>query len=230
MAADPRKRQKQMERRAAKRKTKLHAIVREKSAGLSDRLAGAANYPIADSVATVDLWDQGLGWICLSRELPNGGVAYAIFLVDRYCLGVKNAMAGIVSRFDYDGKIMQKMKGTFRSREIAPATARRFVESAVAYARGLGFPPHPDYQRAKQIFGTIDSAEATEELEFGREGKPVFIAGPNDSAARCRQILATLERSCGLDGSHFVVPIKVAMGDELLMPPNESRHEDTLED
>jgi hypothetical protein len=223
MATDPRKRQKQMERRAAKRKTKHHAIVREKSAGLSERLAAAADCPIVDSLATVDLWDQGLGWICLSRELPNGGVAYAIFLVDRYCLGVKDAMSGIVSRFDYDAEIMQKMKGSFRSREIAPPTARRFVESAVAYARGLGFPPHPDYQRAKLIFGTIDPAEATEDLEFGRDGKPLFIAGPNDGVARCRQILATLERSCGPDGSHFVVPAKPALGGGL---PNETWHDD----
>ena len=98
MATDPRKRQKQMERRAAKRKTKHHAIVREKSAGLSERLVAAENFPVVDSLAAVALWDQGLGWICLSREMPNGGVAYGIFLVDRYCLGVKNAMAGISSR------------------------------------------------------------------------------------------------------------------------------------
>jgi hypothetical protein len=197
MATDPRKRQKQMERRAAKRKTKHHAIVREKSAGLSERLAAAENYPIVDSLATVDVWDQGLGWICLSREMPNGGVAYGIFLVDRYCLGVKNAMAGISSRFDYDSKILQKMNRSFRSEKLTPATARRFVESAVAYARSLGFPPHPDYQRAKLIFGSIDPSEATEELEFGKDGKPLFISGPNDGQARCRQILATLARSCG---------------------------------
>src|SRR5260221_1818025 len=99
------------------------------------------------------------------------------------------------------------MRGKFGWREIPPAPARRFVEPAVAYARNLGFPPHPDYHRAKLIFGEIDAAEASEELEFGKDGKPFFIAGPNDNQARCRQILATLERSCGPSGSHFMRPI-----------------------
>src|SRR6266478_902718 len=99
------------------------------------------------------------------------------------------------------------MRANFGSREITPATARRFVESAVEYARGLGFPPHPDHHRAKLIFGAIDPAQATEELEFGKDGKPFFIAGPNDNQSRCRQILATLERSCGPGGSHFLMPM-----------------------
>lgn len=207
MSADPKKRQKKQERRAAKRKEKHHVIVREKSAGLPERMAAAANFPIVDSLATVDLSDKGLGWIVLSRELPNGGVAVGIFLVDRYCLGVKNAIARISSRYDYDNAILAKMRAHFGSREITPATARRFVESAVEYARNLGFPPHQDYHRAKLIFGDIDPSEATEELEFGKDGKPFFIAGPNDNQARCRQILATLERSCGPGGSHFIMPI-----------------------
>jgi hypothetical protein len=219
-----------MERRAAKRKTKHHAIVREKSAGLAERLAATGTYPIMDSWATVDLWDQGLGWICVGRAMPNGGVAYGLFLVDRYCLGVKNAMAGILSRFDYDSNIVHKTKRQFRTQELTPATARRFVESAVAYARSLGFPAHPDYQRAKLIFGSIDPSEATEELEFGKDGKPLFIAGPNDGQARCRQILATLQRSCGPDGSHFFIPADGPMSERDLTALAELLPDDEVED
>jgi hypothetical protein len=208
MAADPKKQQKKQERRAAKRKAKHHAMVREKSVGLPQRMAAAANFPIVDCLATTDLWDQGLGWVVLSRQLPDGGVAVAIFLVDRYCLGVKDAIARISSRYDYDNEILAKMRPRFGSREITPANARRFVESAVEYARSLGFPPHADYHRAKLLFGAIDPTAATEELEFGKDGKPFFIAGPNDNQARCRQILATLERSCGPGGSHFLMPIE----------------------
>lgn len=137
----------------------------------------------------------------------DGGVAVAIFLVDRNCLGVKNAIARICSRYDYDNEILHKMRSQFQSREITPATARRFVESAVEYARSIGFAPHRDYERARPIFGDIDPAAATEELEFGKDGKPLFIAGPNDDEARCRLIMATLARTVGPDGSHFLIPI-----------------------
>src|SRR5438128_1141645 len=102
MSTDPRKRQKQLERRAAKRKAKHHQIVRATSGGLAQRMAAAASWPILDSFASLDLWDKGIGWVCLSRQLPGGAVAFGVFLIDRYCLGVKNAMADIASRYDYE--------------------------------------------------------------------------------------------------------------------------------
>jgi hypothetical protein len=206
MATDPKKRQKKLERRSAKRKAKQHEFVRTKSAGLPERLTAAAHLPILHSCATLDLWKEGLGWVCLSRQLPNDSVAFGVFLVDRYCLGVKNAMAGITSRHEYDTQVMHKMRSEFTSKDLTPATARKFVEAAVEYARGLGFAPHPDYQRARLIFGAIDPAESTENLELGKDGKPLFISGPYDTPERCRHILHTLEQHCGPEGFHYVLP------------------------
>ncbi len=110
MAADPRKRQKKLAKRSAKRKAKHHEMARTKSAGLPERMAAAAAYPIVDCLATTDLAGEGMGWVLLSRELPDGGVALAIFLIDRYCLGVKDAIARIVSRYEYSNEILHKMR------------------------------------------------------------------------------------------------------------------------
>src|SRR5438105_3691381 len=120
MAADPRKRQKKLERRAAKRKEKKHLIVREQSAGLGERLTAAAAAPVLHAWVTDDLWTQGMGWVLLSRQLPNGYVAVVVFLVDRYCLGVKNALAEIVSRFEYDSKFVRKMRSQFTAKDVTP--------------------------------------------------------------------------------------------------------------
>jgi hypothetical protein len=158
-----------------------------------------------------DLWDQGLGYVCLSRELPNGAVAFAMFLVDRYCLGVKNALVEITSRATYDSRIEDKMRRECETEDVTPAAARKIVERAVEYARSLGFHPHPDYQKAKHIFGSIDPNECKEEFEFGKDGKPFFIAGPRDTPERCRRIMKTLEQSTGPGGSHFMVPISPGM-------------------
>jgi len=220
MATDPRKRQKKLQRRAAHQKSKHMSLMRQKSAGLPGQLTAAAGCPIIDCLATMDLWDQGMGWIILSRQLPNGAVAFAMFLVDRYCLGVKNANANIGSRFDYNELILNKVKSQYQVKTISPADARRIVESAVTFARNLGFRPHADCQRACLLFGSIDPAQATEELEFGKDGKPMFISGPFDNAARCREILATLERSCGPGGFEFFLPMK-PVGGNALEPPEE---------
>lgn len=207
MPVDPKKRQKKQERRAAKRKAKQHQLTREKHAGLPERLAGAVKYPVLHCWATTDLWTKGMGWVCLSRELPNGSVAFGVFLIDRYCLGVKNAMAGITGRFTYDSKIVRKMCSTFQSKEMHPTAARKLVEEAVEYARALGLQPHPDYHKAKLIFGDINPGESTDEFEFGKDGKPLFIGGPYDGVERCRRIMNALERSCGPGGYDFILPL-----------------------
>jgi hypothetical protein len=206
MSKDPRKRQKQLEKRAAKRKSKQHALVREKSAGLPERMTEASRYPILDCFVTDDVWDQGIGWVGLSRQLPNGSIAFALFLVDRYCLGVKNAMAAITSRFDYDERVVHKLQRQFSSKPMSPAAARKFVEQSVEYARSWGLAPHSDYHRAKLIFGSIDAAESSEQFEFGKDGKPLFIAGPHDNEPRCRQVLRTLAEHGGPDDFHFLMP------------------------
>src|SRR5207247_285048 len=121
---------------------------------------------------------------------------------------VKDAMVDIITRYDYDTRIVRKMRAECPSEELSPEAARKLVEGAVEYARGLGLPPHPDFQRAKLIFGAIDPAECMQEFKFGKDGKPCFIAGPYDSPQRCRQIMNALERSCGPEGYHFVAPME----------------------
>jgi hypothetical protein len=138
-------------------------------------------------------------------------VAAAVFLVDCYCLGVKDAFARILSRFEYESDLYRT---TYEMgvRSITPASACKLVEDAVEYARGLGFPPHPDYRKAKPIFGDIDPSASSEEFEFGHSGKPFFVAGPNDDRQRCRAIIATLENNCGPGGYHFLLPADIEDG------------------
>jgi hypothetical protein len=206
MAVDPKKHQKKLAKLAAKRKAKHEQLTREKHAGLPERMASAASYPILESWASEDLWTTGIGYICLSRQLPKGFVAAALFLLDRYCLGVKNVAADVSSRFDYDSRC-RKLRAQFTLKDLAPETARKLVEDSVAYAASLGLHPHVDYQKAKLIFGDIDARQSQEELEFGREGKPFFISGPNDTPQRCRQIIAALEEHCGRGGYDYLVNV-----------------------
>lgn len=212
MPTDPRKRQKQQEHRAAKRQAKHRQVAKEKNLTLAQRLTAAAKYPILHCWTTTTLSTQGLGWVGLSRELPNGFVAFGLFLVDRYCLGVKNAMADITGRFTYDSRITRKMRSGADAEELHPAAARKLVESAVQYARSLGLPPHADYQKAKLIFGDVDAGECAEAFEFGKDGQPFFVAGPHDTPERCRYILKALEQSCGPGGFHYMLPFEVGPG------------------
>jgi hypothetical protein len=207
MAADPRKRQKKQERKATKRKEKKHELVRQQSAGLAERLTAAARYPVLHCLVGDRLADQGMGWVLLSRELPGGRVAVATFLLDRYCLGVKDTHMEILGRSAYESKYLRRMDAEMPSHDVPPAEARKLLTEAVAYARRLGFPPHADSAKAMLLFGDVNPTDSSAVFEFGKDGKPFFIAGPYDTPERCRRILATLTASCGPDGFHHVLPM-----------------------
>jgi hypothetical protein len=206
MAADARKRQKKQERRSRKRKEKKQVLVRRQSLGLAERLAAACQSPVLHCWITESLWEEGIGFVMLSRELPDGRVAVAGFLVDRYCLGVKDAFGEICRGTEYVGRFVEEVGRRMRGRDVAPADARKLLHEAVAYARGIGLAPHPDFAEAIVLFGDVNPADGTAEFEFGLDGKPCFFAGPNDTPGRCRQILSILNRTCGPGHFGFVTP------------------------
>jgi len=219
MAADPRKRQKKLQRRTAKRQEKKHHLVRQQSLGLGGQLAAAARFSILHSWVMGGVFgDKGMGQVLVSRALPNGSVAVGVFLLDRLCLGVKDAFGEILPRSEYDEKFVRQGESRLEVDPVAPALARKLVEEAVAYARDLGFSPHPDYQKARLIFGDIDVSECTEKFEFGKDGKPLFIAGPYDSPQRCRFIMNLLTRRCGPGKFDCIMPL-AGTGARLHMEP-----------
>ena len=217
MALDPRKRQKKLQRRAQKQKERKKALAKHDSRDVSFRLERAAAAPVLHSCGTRALWN-GMGYVLLSRQLSNGAVAFAAFLVDMYCLGVKDGMYNVLSRVEYDQGPYQRLFPAGERVRLRPECARKLVEGAVEFALDLGIAPHRDYRTAKLIFGDIDAAACSKEFEYGRDGKPFFVAGPHDSLARCRQIAEQLAARCGPDGAHYIIPVsRDELGDVLFL-------------
>jgi hypothetical protein len=205
MAKDPRKHQKKLQRQRAKEKAKRKAIAERNSPDMAKRMQRAAHERFLHCCTTTGLFDEGIGNVLVSRELGNGAVAFAAFLVDMYCLGVKDVAMGVTTRGDYDGRIYTKTAREFEIVKLEPAAAKKLIEGAVEYAKEAGFPPHRDYRKAKPIFGDVDATACAEEFTYGKEGKPFFFAGPYDSSTRCRQIISTLTNRFGPDGFDYVV-------------------------
>ena len=207
MVLDARRRQKKKERRHAKQKAKKQDLAKRTLSISAAKIERAASAPILHCCATELLWDQGMGSVLLSRELPNRRVAFGVFLVDAYCLGVKDAWSNLVPRSEYEQRVLGPIFEEHGLVETTPEFARKVVEGAVDYAWSLGFPPHPDYRAARLIFGRIDAGACTEAFTYGKDGKPFFIAGPKDSPWRCREVINQLTRQCGPDGCYYTVPL-----------------------
>jgi hypothetical protein len=207
MALDARKRQQKLAKKAAKRKAVLATKKPAWTAGgvgpHGRHAVPAASVPIHECLVQDSLFDIGIGNVIVSRKISNGFIGAAFFLVDVFCLGIKDAFYDVLSPAEYDYRVSGLEHETFRA--IDPACARKLVEGAEAYARDLGFNPHPGYQRARQIFGDLDATTCPTHYVFGKDGKPFFMSGPYDTPARCRKILDTLTRRCGPEGFHFTV-------------------------
>jgi hypothetical protein len=215
MALNERKRQQKLAKKKAKRKEVAKAARRSLSPGFNpfgllanaDRLARAADGPIHECLVPRGLFDGGLGSVLLSRKLDQGLLAVAVFLLDVHCLGVKDAFLRIVTPLEY-GELVKGANMQQALESVAPAYARKLIEDSIAYARSLGLNPHPDYESAKRILGAIDPAECRESFEFGKDGKPFYVSGPNDTPARIRQIVATLDQHCGPGGYHYLAMLR----------------------
>ena len=164
--------------------------------------ARAAHLPIQDCLAPKDLFETGIGMVVLIRALPGGELALAAFLVDVFCLGVKNAFYRVASP-QQCAQFVQR----FELEKIHPTCLRKLVEGAVEYARALGFAPHPDYAGAAGLFGTIEADMCPVRYTYGKDGKPFYVSGPDDSPAQSRRIIDKLTRRLGPEGFHFLTEI-----------------------
>jgi len=170
------------------------------SPGWREGLEAPVDWPDTD---VPDGIGHGIVSVLVARQHRRGKVSVTGYLVDVYCLGVKDVVG---PRVMDDADLRAFVRMYFRVYE-APALAapiemaRELVWGAVAYARELGFEPHPDFEQASGELGTW---EPTGVVRFGCEGRPYFVQGAKDNAMR---ILATLERSVGEGNFHYLVAV-----------------------
>ncbi len=129
----------------------------------------------------------------------------ATFLLDVFCLGVKDVVFGVFATAEYRQRTRFAADGSFAA--LSAANARALVEGAVAYAQQFGLSPHHDYPVASRIFAGVDPRLGDRVFPYGKDGKPLYISGPRDTAAKSKRVLAALERVCGPDGYDFMVGI-----------------------
>ncbi|HYN78706.1 MAG TPA: hypothetical protein VES73_13050 [Lamprocystis sp. (in: g-proteobacteria)] len=206
--------QKALQKKRAKRELKRKQA-KKSGAGLPGAMsvahdwAVAAHAPIADCLVPIPLFEAGIGTVWVSRRLPDGRYALTGFLLDVFCLGVKNALYKIMEEGEYQARMDVIRSGEPQEVERRDAAyVRKLVEGALAYAQALGFDPHPDYRIARLIFGDIEVADCPDEFTFGYQGKPFYVNGPNETPAMQRRIMKQLEQQCGPGGSNFLTELR----------------------
>jgi hypothetical protein len=166
--------------------------------------------PSHEAIWPRDLFTDGIGWVIIARFKSGGErVEAGIFLVDVFCLGVKLAVYEDTVTPDYRRRIHDHYMTEFPMVDTSPACARKLVENAVEYARGLGFAPPADYRKAARVFGGLAGGQCPEEFTFGHDGKPLYRRGPRETETQARGIIEHLHQRCGAGNYDYIV----ALGD-----------------
>ena len=207
----------QRQKKLAKKKQKRGATVKKTTPSMN-KAKPYASYPIHECLIPDDLFISGLGELVVTRRIPNGDIAMSAFVIDVFCLGVKDAMFAVLPESEYEHKIKARMSATGDRdfEKLHQTCAKKLLDGVVDYAKELGFAPHPDYKNANEIFGIIDAGVCPVKYTYGKKGKPFYMNGPYESPADIERILNTLTKKCGADGFHTVLRLTDGMDDDFM--------------
>ncbi|MCH7841068.1 MAG: hypothetical protein IID38_12655 [Planctomycetes bacterium] len=162
-------RQRKVERRRLKRKDNLR---RGRITVLQRRQRlGSDVHPIHACTANRFWQDDGKASIFLARNVGDGRVTMAAFLVDTLAMGLKDAWGEIdIPTGDFDDMVSRYEEQI----EVAPiniGTVRHLVYGGIELARRLGFRLPRRYERWTAILGPLPPGESPDMSLFLEDGK-----------------------------------------------------------
>jgi hypothetical protein len=202
------------QKRAAKalRRKKLlterrKAAIAETQVSLGTRMRRMAGASIHSCLISETLFELGKGYVLLARKATDGRMAVATFLLDVYCVGVKDVILRVGEASEI-GRFIEAVGEAEPMVAIEPARARKLLRDLVAWSRSIGLAPHPDYATAEPLFGDISPDSSDESFSFGKDGKPFLIPGPDDTPARLRKRIEALLRTVGEGGFEYMLEVE----------------------
>jgi len=183
MASTDRKRQKKLEKTRKKRQ-----LAKKEARKLEAKFQGTSLLRVAASApfgpcwlstaldAPNDVGSPALISVVVTRRI-RGQLLGEMALVDRTCLGVKNAnMLPLQPELSLREFVAERLQRMGELRECEPAEAQAVVFHGLDYAASLGFGYHPDFEPA--LFEP--RPESLRETPFAHPARPYYVAGPND--------------------------------------------------
>ncbi len=143
-------------------------------------------------------WEErGNTQILVIRKKLNGDAIVGFFMVDLWCLGLKDTFFRYnMNEFEYEA-LMEQFNTQFGVDDqlitCSPQLAFNIIYGAVEYAEDLGFSPPKDFAITEYLLDDVDDVEYMG-VEFGRNGQPYYMPGPDDNIQR---VLNTLNKNVG---------------------------------
>lgn len=171
-------------------------------ASLPARVLRAAHVPIQHCFLTESVFETGMGTLVVARGATPHHVAMGSFLIDVFCLGIKDVMFESVESEVFEAYV-DAMDALSPVVSVDPSYARKLLRDLAAWSQSIGFAPHRDFAAVERMFGEVSADASDAAFRFGRDGKPVYIPGPYDTAPLIRRRIEQLQKYLGDDGFGF---------------------------
>jgi hypothetical protein len=164
----------------------------------------ARDYPIYECWISDD-WAEPreLTQIIVARQQPDGDIVFGVYLVDKACHGLKNSFCNAgFSPAQYRKEVVGQVASSQDLHQCPPQLVHQVIYQAIDYAAQFGFKPQRDFRDSQYILAPRGTYEEEYEIEFGVDGRPLFVSGPYDNSAA---IVRKLERTAGPGNHDYVV-------------------------
>ena len=156
------------------------------TSSLEGMVRRAAALPIQHCLLTEAIFENGLGILVVARGLTPEHVGMATFLIDMFCLGVKDVTFKWIGAEEFAFHV-EKLGAAAPLVPVDPSYGRKLLRDAVAWSQSKGFPPHRDFSVVAPILADVNTDTCDEIFRFGRDGKPFYMPGPNESPSVVRR-------------------------------------------
>ncbi len=153
-------------------------------------------------IAPPDWQEAGMAHVIVTRVRPSGNLVMASFLVDTFCLGVKDAgYHENMTPSDLEG-YLNNYKRSMGLEETSYNEAHNIIYGAMAFAEEGGIKPAKEFDPAGYILEEDTDDIPLIEYDFGKNGKHFLVVSPDRKEMPFYHIL---KKNLG-DDFEFVMP------------------------
>ena len=157
-------------------------------------------WPFYECWMAGDLWESGLGEIIVVRKSYTGDFVIGVYLLDVFCLGIKDSFLRFANYTSYKFfvTIISEAIDSRSGEELVNVEAvyaHSLMQQCANYAAKLGLKPHKSFNKTKKLLHDI-AIDDSLTFNFGKDGKPLYIPGPQDSQLTIEKTLRNIENAC----------------------------------
>ena len=153
----------------------------------------ARSLEIGKCYISEDLEDCGEGIIFVTRNHKGGKISMGFYLVDIYCLGVKDSHYQL--RMEEE-EVQEYVSHYTKMRECSYEEAHNWIYGAIAFAEEGGIEPDKSFALTQYLLEEDTDDIPLIEYEFGKDGQHFLVC---HSVSEANRYLPTLRKHLGND-------------------------------